>query len=219
MSANLLEAQAGDLRKSSRGEPTWEVAGFFPRQGEWSEHDFLAMSTNRFVELNDGCLEVLPMPTPLHQAIVGLLFELLQNFLRREGLGRAFFAPMPVRLWPGQYREPDLVVLLSSRLQQLLENGLTTQPEGADLVMEVVSPGEESRRRDLVEKRSLYARAGIAEYWIVDPERQTITILALENDAYRLHGEFGSSSTASSLLLKGFDVKVADVFNAGQLKD
>lgn len=219
MTANLLEQQSGGLPRSSRGDPTWEVAGFFPRQGEWGEHDFLAMSTNRFVELNDGFLEVLPMPSPLHQVIVGFLFERLQAHLKKGRIGRAFFAPMPVRLWPGQYREPDLIVLLSPALDRLLQQGMMTQPEGADLVMEVVSPGEESRRRDLVEKRDVYARAGIAEYWIVDPERQSITILVLEDDAYRLHGEFDLAARATSVLLADFSVTVSDVFNAAHLED
>ena len=59
-------------RASRRGEPTWELALLFPFQGEWTESAYLALDTNRLIELSDGCLEFLPMPTVLHQLIMCL---------------------------------------------------------------------------------------------------------------------------------------------------
>ena len=59
--------------RSRPGEPTWEVTEFFPRQGEWTEAEYLAFESNRLVELADGHLEVLPMPTLTHQLIVKFL--------------------------------------------------------------------------------------------------------------------------------------------------
>ena len=56
------------------GEPTWDIAMLFPLQGQWTEEEYLALDTNRLMELVDGCLDVLPMPTPYHQAIVRYLF-------------------------------------------------------------------------------------------------------------------------------------------------
>lgn len=81
------------------------------------------------------------------------------------------------------------------------------------MVVEIVSPGEVARERDLVEKPRDYAAAGIAEYWIVDPDERTIQVLALDGDAYRLHGLFKDGETATSVLLAGFAVAVSDVFN------
>jgi Uma2 family endonuclease len=89
-------------------------------------------------------------------------------------------------------------------------------PHGADLVVEVVSEGEKSRERDLVTKRAEYAKAEISEYWIVDPEEQNITVLVLDQGSYGLHGKFGQNETATSVLLSGFQVRVADVFAAGE---
>jgi Uma2 family endonuclease len=218
MSSNLLESQTIATPKSSRGEPTWEIAGFYPRQGEWTEAEFLTLSTNRFVELNDGCVEFLPMPSYLHQAIVRILFQLMERFVTAGGLGEVLFAPLPVRLWPGQIREPDIVFLKPHRVQKLRATSVLGQPDGADLVVEVVSPGDENRNRDLVEKRENYARAGISEYWIVDPESRTIMVLALEGGVYRVHGEFGRSECATSLLLSGFAVNVGDVFAIADAK-
>lgn len=133
---------------SQRGEPAWEVALLLPAQGEWTEAQYLALGTNRLVELSEGCLEVLPMPTIAHQLIVKFLFGLLDSFVTARRLGVVLFAPLPVRLQAGQYREPDLVFLRSDRSYP--SDG---QPEGADLVVEVVSEGTENRRRDLETKR------------------------------------------------------------------
>lgn len=198
-------------RPSRTGEPAWEVAYLFPPQGEWTESDYLALDTRRMVELSEGCLEVLPMPTMYHQLIVDLLFTLLKAFVAANATGRVFFAPLPVRLWSAKYREPDVVYLRPERIRNLF-----SQPNGADLVIEVVSEGPENRQRDLVTKRHEYAQAGVAEYWIVDPEERRITVLTLDGPAYREHGVFANSDRATSVLLPGFAVAVADVFATGQ---
>jgi Uma2 family endonuclease len=196
---------------SRRGEPAWEVAFLFPAQGDWTEAEYLGLDTNRLVELSDGCLEVLPMPTILHQMIVFYLLKLLDAFVAANAAGKVLPAPLPVRLWSGKLREPDIVYLRPERLRNL-----RGQPEGADLVMEVVSEGEENRKRDLEIKPTEYAQAGIAEYWIVDPEEQRITVLTLAGPAYREHGVFGAGTQASSVLLPGFTVAVGEVFAAGR---
>lgn len=196
---------------ASQGEPTWEVALLFPPHGEWSEQEYLALSTNRLVELSDGRLEVLPMPTSFHQRIVEFLYACLNAFVLAKARGEVLFAPLPVHLWSGKYREPDLVYVRPGRIPSP-----NTQPEGADLVMEVVGGGSEDRKRDLVTKRQEYAKASIAEYWIVDPQEHHIFVLTLEGQSYREHGIFGPGTQATSVLLPGFAVDVAATFAAGE---
>jgi len=82
--------------------------------------------------------------------------------------------------------------------------------------MEVVSEGEENRGRDLETKREEYARAGIAEYWIVDPQEQRVTVLVLDGPSYRVHGVFGRGATATSVLLPGFEGSVDATLAAGE---
>ena len=98
------------------GEPAWEVALLFPLQGEWTEEEYLALDTNRMVELSDGRLEVLPMPTIFHQLLVKYLCSVLDRYLSEHHLGTVLFAPLPVRLWAAKYREPDIVFLCSDRV-------------------------------------------------------------------------------------------------------
>jgi Uma2 family endonuclease len=190
----------------------------YPRQGEWNEANYLDIvdSVGGFVELNDGCLEFPPMPSFRHQFIFEFLFDLLRRYLKQSGTpGRAVAPPFPVRLWGSQFREPDIAFLGPARIVNL-----DRQPTGAELIIEIVGPGEDARERDYETKRAEYAQARIPEYWIVDPETRTIHVLTLDGvepgGPYRVHGEFKAGETATSLLLEGFRVSVDDVFAAGE---
>jgi len=180
-----------------------------PLQGEWSEEHYLWLTdnTNRLIELNDGYLEVLPMPTDEHQTILLFLYELFLTYIRPIG-GKVLVAPLRVRIQPRKYREPDLLLLRSAD-DTRRQNRYWL---GADLTVEVVSP--DKPERDLVQKRGDYAEAGIPEYWIVNPENATITVLRLEGEAYAEHGVFGRDTTATSVLLAGFSIDVDAVFDA-----
>jgi Uma2 family endonuclease len=146
------------------------------------------------------------MPTELHQILVAFLFEALVAFVRSRRLGRVLFAGIPVRLWSGKMREPDVVFMHRDNTHRRQAQYW----EGADLALEVVSP--EGRKRDVDIKRDEYARAGIPEYWIVDPESREIQVLVLEDASYRVHGVFGMGAEASSVVLPGFSVSVEEVF-------
>jgi len=195
---------------SQPGEPFWEAAYFFPPQGAFSEAEYLSMGTNHLIEFDQGRIEVLPMPTPLHQVLVQFLCRLLEDFAKPRKLGLVFTAPSPVRLTAEKYREPDIVLVKPGRLKDL-----TQPPNGADLVIEVLSPGETNRRRDLVAKRHDYAAAQIPEYWIVDPDDRAVTVLVLEGEQvteYAEHGVYREGDTALSRLLPGFSVDVKALF-------
>jgi Uma2 family endonuclease len=195
-------------------EPTWEVAYLFPAQGDWSEEEYLALDTNRLVEFSHGVLEVLPMPTTSHQLLVLHLYGLVLALASRSDLGTVIVAPLRVRLWRGKFREPDVVFMLKEHGDRIGEEYWS----GADLVMEVVSGEPEDRRRDLVTKRREYARAGISEYWIVDPEERTISVLRLSGKRYIVDGEYSEQDTAESRLLPGLTVNVAEAFSQNLAK-
>lgn len=196
-------------RTSKTAEPVWEIATLFPEQGAWSEEDYLGLDANRLIEFSHGHLEFLNMPTLSHQRIVSYLYRILLLFITSQTIsGEVLFAPLRVRLWPGKYREPDIILMLGEDDKRRKEQYL----EGADLVMEVISPDDPER--DMVKKRDEYARAGIPEYWLINPLRRTITVLQLQDKTYLVHGEFVVGEQASSVLLPGFGVDVSQVFAA-----
>src|SRR5207248_3201985 len=90
-------------------EPEWEVARLFPPRGAWSEEEYLLLPTNRLVEFSEGALEVLPMPGQSHQLLVLFFYRLLSSWVEARSLGLVLLAPFPVRLWPGKFREPDVL--------------------------------------------------------------------------------------------------------------
>jgi Uma2 family endonuclease len=193
--------------ESDVGEPAWEIARLFPKQGHWTRSDYLDLSdlTNRAIEYSDGRIELLPMPSTLHQRIVLYLYRTLYSFVLRGGLGEVLVSAVPVLLWEGRFREPDVLFMQTEHAHRIKENYW----EGADLVMEVVS--ESNRDHDLVTKRGEYAQAGIPEYWIIDLMAQKISVLTLPAGSaeYSVHGEWAPGQQATSALLPGFAVDVA----------
>ena len=191
--------------------PQWKdlLEEILPPQGSWSEEQYLVLTDhkNRLIEFTDGFLEVLPRPTDRHQNIVQFLFLAFFQFIKPRG-GKVQFAPLRLRIRPGKFREPDLLLLL-----------LATDPRrqnrfwlGADLALEIVSA--DKPERDLVDKRSDYAEARVPEYWIVNPQTETITVLRLQGDVYEEAGVYRRGELATSSLLPEFSVAVDAVFNA-----
>ena len=130
---NVHDGVKGELKDK---EPTLAVTEFFPYQGEWTEVDYLLLSTNRLIELSEGRLELLPMPSERHQRIVRFLFLLFYAFVSKEKLGEVFFAPLKIKLWEGKFREPDILFMSNANAEKRGEQFW----QSADLVVEVISP-------------------------------------------------------------------------------
>ena len=196
-------------------DPAWDIVALFPPQGEWSEEDYLRfgekLDTHRLIELVDGRIEVLPVPTEEHQLIVLFLIEALRAFVKPRDLGIVLFSGLRVRMRAKNFREPDVVFL--GKKNHLKRGNRFWR--GADLVMEVVN--EDDPDRDYVDKRAEYARAGVREYWIVDPRKRTITLLGLKARTYVERGVYRNGEQVASQVLEGFSVQVRDVFAAAEL--
>jgi Uma2 family endonuclease len=121
------------------------------------------------------------------------------------------FAGLPLYIRDRTFREPDIVFFTDEQKPAKDERYL----KQATLVVEVVSPDDKSHKRGYEDKRRDYAQVGVAEYWIVDPQTERITVLVLADSQYRVHGEFAPGQQATSNLLDGFSVDVAAVFAAG----
>ena len=198
-----------DFPKSQPGDPTWEIAALFPAQGQWTAADYLKLNTNRLIELDKGQLELLAMPTELHQLIAFYLCAALRAPVAGKPRGLALMLPFRIRVSESSFREPDVMFMLN----QHLHRRHSKYWEGADLVIEVVS--EDDPNRDLHTKRLEYAQAGISEYWIVDPRERSIRVLTLDAGAthYREASCSKDGEMACSVLLSEFAVDVSGVFD------
>jgi len=147
-----------------------------------------------------------PAPSFFHQEIVATLYKLLDAWVRGRHLGKTAIAPLDMVLTQHHVTQPD-VMFVSNERRAIIQDRLRG---AADLVVEVISAG--SRRRDRIDKRDLYEQHGVKEYWIIDPEAQTVEVLALETGTYELAGRWRPGERAQSRLLPGFEVEVAALF-------
>src|SRR5438132_8145516 len=122
-------------------------------------------------EIIDGEHYVTPSPNTKHQRTSRKLTVSLGNYLEQHPVGEMFAAPFDVVFSDLDVVEPDLIYISRERAGILTEQHVRGAP---DLVVEILSPG--TRKADETIKRKLYERFGVAEYWVVDPELDTIKI-------------------------------------------
>ena len=107
------------------------VAELYPSQGDWSEEDYFSLpDTNRYVELSEGRLIMPPHPTHTHQVALKELYVRLHTFVSEHDLGIVQIAPLPVRLWPGKVREPDILFVAKEHADRIGEKVYGVPPCG-----------------------------------------------------------------------------------------
>lgn len=148
----------------------------FTGVGPYRAADYWKLPEGEPVELIKGRLVVSPSRDVLHQIVIGAMCEILLACARKTG-SAAIVSPMDVILSEDTILQPDLLYISKQR-----RNIIKQRVEGApDLVIEIISG---TSRRDRIEKLDLYAKYNVAEYWIVDPQPQTIDFLVNENGRF-----------------------------------
>ncbi len=122
-------------------------------------------------EILDGKHYVSSSPGVRHQAVLANLFAAVDAHVRAKGSGMTLFAPVDVLLSEHDVLVPDMLYVAGDCAAVIEAPNLRGVP---DLVVEVLSPS--TQRRDVTIKRRLYQQHGVAEYWIVDPRQETVTV-------------------------------------------
>lgn len=179
-----------------------------PLQGSWTYDDYVALPDdgNRY-EIVNGVLVMAPAPSPLHQDIVLEIVSYLRIHVKLAGLGRVFPSPIDVELGPKDVFQPDIVVVLNEHLERVQEKKIVGAP---DLVVEVAS--QSTAAYDRLTKYEVYARAGIAEYWIVKPASRAVEVLVLEDGEYCSRGVFRGQEMLPSQVIPYLPVHVDQFF-------
>ena len=155
---------------------SFEAFSPFVDAGPYRAADYWKLPEGEPIELIRGRFVVSPCPVPRHQVIVVLLSELFLQIARKSG-GIVMCAPMDVVLSDDTIVQPDLLYISKDR-RHIVKNRVEGPP---DLVIEIISG---TARRDRVEKLDLYAKYGVAEYWIVDPQAQLIEFLVNDDSRF-----------------------------------
>jgi len=163
-------------------------------------------------ELIDGEHYVTPSPNTKHQRVSINLTVLIGGWLERNPIGQVFHAPFDVVFSKYDVVEPDLLYLSNERASDALTPlHVRGVPE---LVIEIGSPG--TRKRDETIKRRLYERAGVTDYWVVDPQIDTIRVYRREGNGFARVVELSaeSSDVLTTTLLPGLEIPLSRVFKS-----
>ncbi len=160
-------------------------------------------------ELIDGELFRMPSPNIAHQRTSGRLFSRMFPFVEDRNLGEVFAAPTDVVLSDTDTVEPDLLFISRERMGIVTRLNVQGAP---DLVVEIHSPA--TAQRDLTAKRELYARHGVKEYWPINPDTRTVTVLLLDDGDFVEAGVYREGDTVTSPTLEGFSFRVEAIFRS-----
>lgn len=175
--------------------------GALEKEEIYTIEDIYALPQGQRAELIDGQIYYMAPPGRTHQQICGYLHNEIYNYIKsRKGKCEVYAAPFAVFLDRDDvtYLEPDISVICD--LEKLDEKGCHGAP---DWVIEIVSPS--SRPMDYMKKMVKYAMAGVREYWIADPEKQTVTVYGFEKGIMEQYS-FGKDIPVG--IYEGFSVHV-----------
>ncbi len=150
-----------------------------PQQRTYTSEDYWNLPDGIRAELINGQIYNMAPPSRLHQKILLELSSTIRNYIRSQnGSCEVYPAPFAVNLKADDkdWVEPDISVICDS--DKLTDQGCSGSP---DLIIEIVSPS--SRKMDYIIKNALYSDAGVREYWIVDPQKETTMVYHFEEDA------------------------------------
>lgn len=169
------------------------------------EHDALR------VEYLNGDIVMTPARSPHHQIIATNLLILMGHFAMQKGMGLVLPAPLDVVLSKEtQIAQPDMVFIAKERAPKLVtRSAITGAP---DLVLEIIS--RSTSRADRKIKLPLYAKHGVAEFWLVDPEDQSVEVFILDGETYRVAGIYLAGETVRVGRFAEAEITVDSIFSS-----
>jgi Uma2 family endonuclease len=161
-------------------------------------------------ELIDGILMKRTSPSLQHQRVSRRLSEMLGAFLKANPIGEYFPAPTDVSLDAHTGIVPD-ISFVSNERAFIIDNDdyIAGAP---DLIIEIISPG--NIKRDRVDKKNLYERFAVKEFWLIDPANRSVEVYLMEGDAYQLHALEEGEGKVVSTVINGFVLEVKELFES-----
>lgn len=179
-----------------------------------TRHDYQDMPEGPpYYQVIEGDLVMSPSPNTFHQYIAGNIYFLFRRYLDKHPVGEVFIAPLDVFLSDVNVYQPDVMFISNQRKSIITDHGMEGAP---DLVVETLSPG--TARFDKGSKRKIYARTGVQELWLVDPEAKTIQVYLLPKEVETPAATYGPNATFTSSLLPGLKIKTAWIFKSPHRK-
>lgn len=172
----------------------------------WTYEEYYRLNDDQRYEIIDGNLLMAPAPDTWHQDWSRELFHNIDEHVRASRLGKVYFAPVDVVLDDENTVQPDIVFIAAANLNIIQKRAIFGTP---DLLIELISPS--SVKRDRYDKRDLYARFGVKEYWIGDPANKSLEILTLKEGRYELHCAAETKGRLNSISLPGLEFNLEEI--------
>lgn len=179
----------------------------------FSYADYCSWDESVRVELIDGVVyDMSPAPNRRHQEILREFSLVFGGFLKDKSC-EVYFAPFDVRLFSEKKKDEDVFTVVQPDLtvvcdkSKLDDRGCNGSP---DFILEILSPS--SAKHDRWRKHVLYQKAGVREYWIVDPLNETVEVFLLDEGQYRLNGAFSKEDTVAVHVLDGLEIELGRIF-------
>ena len=176
----------------------------------WTYEDLAAMPEENVIrEILDGELFVAPSPVPRHQRIVRRLLVAIDNYLDEHPIGEVFDAPLDTVFAIDNVCSPDILFISNERSSIITRKNVQGAP---DFVIEVLS--EFNRDNDEIRKKAIYGRFWVSEYWIADPEINTVRVYRRQNKKLALVSELAASAgdVVTTPILPGLTIELTKLF-------
>lgn len=177
------------------------------RSIKFTYQDYLHMPGEKRYEIIDGERHMVPSPNRRHQDILRNLFRILDRFIMNKRLGIIYLAPFDVLLSDEDIVQPDILFVSRDREEIITDKNIEGPP---DLVIEIIS--DSSREIDRTIKRKLYAKYGVSEYWIVDPDERSIEVLSLRKEGYETIMRVKGDNLLTSPVFAGLEIHLKEIF-------
>jgi len=173
---------------------------------KFNYQDYLQLPEDKRYEIIDGDLFMVPSPNERHQHILSNIFYVLFGYVRKNKLGTVYCAPFDILFSEEDIVQPDIIFVSNKNKKIITKDNIQGAP---DLLVEILSPS--TSKRDIGIKKKLYARHGVREYWIVDPEREMVDVFRLKGREFESK-RYGVQAFLSSSVIKDLTIEVKEIF-------
>ena len=175
---------------------------------KFTVNDYMSMPDGKRYQLLDGEMVPALSPTTRHQTILGRLSIAMHDGVNAKQSGRIWVAPLDVILSDHDVTQPDILFVSNARTNIVTDANIQGAP---DLLVEILSPA--TAQYDRGYKRTLYSRHGVREYWLVDPDGETIELLTETEAGLALAATYQRGDTLASPLLEGLTIPLDQIFS------
>ncbi len=200
---NFLEINGQLLFKK---EGRYFMTKFSPAQN-YTAKDYMELPEGAPFQLIHSKLIFMPSPTEKHQAISMALGSYIFQHVTHRKLGKVWNAPLDVHFDQNNIYQPDLLFIRAERLD-IIDKFVHGAP---DFVVEILSKSTETKDKN--DKKATYAKYGVREYWLINPENQMVEVFILENNEMKSEGIFSGKDIIKSVAIQDFELKVQLIFD------